>query len=102
MVGPSDGGSIINSQTLRARLTDARSVWIATIAIPLLLLAPAFWNGYPLLQWDTGGYLARCAHGVGRDLRGADRSGARLRKRRYRRRCREQYRRAICAAPGSR
>ena len=25
MVGPSDGGSIINSQTLRARLTDART-----------------------------------------------------------------------------
>jgi hypothetical protein len=23
-----------------------------------MLLAPALWNGYPLLQWDTGGYLA--------------------------------------------
>jgi hypothetical protein len=29
----------------------------------LLLLAPAFWNGYPLLQWDTGGYLARWYEG---------------------------------------
>nr|WP_312017033.1 hypothetical protein [Bradyrhizobium jicamae] len=48
---------------LRARLTDTRSVWAATIAIPLLLLAPAFWNGYPLLQWDTGGYLARWYEG---------------------------------------
>ncbi|MGN1291059.1 MAG: hypothetical protein ACI4XG_31425, partial [Bradyrhizobium sp.] len=60
---PIKGGNIINTQTLRGRLTDARSVWIATIAIPLLLLAPAFWNGYPLLQWDTGGYLARWYEG---------------------------------------
>jgi hypothetical protein len=27
------------------------------------MLAPAFWNGYPLLQWDTGGYLARWYEG---------------------------------------
>ncbi|WP_409334587.1 hypothetical protein [Bradyrhizobium jicamae] len=54
---------MINTQILRARLTDTRSVWAATIAIPLLLLAPAFWNGYPLLQWDTGGYLARWYEG---------------------------------------
>ena len=38
-------------------------VWIAAIAIPLMLLAPALWNGYPLLQWDTGGYLARWYEG---------------------------------------
>jgi hypothetical protein len=41
----------------------ARSAWIAAIIIPLLLLAPALWNGYPLLQWDTGGYLARWYEG---------------------------------------
>jgi hypothetical protein len=35
----------------------------AAIAIPLALLAPAIWNGYPLLQWDTGGYLARWYEG---------------------------------------
>ena len=29
----------------------------------MLLLAPAIWNGYPLLQWDTGGYLARWYEG---------------------------------------
>lgn len=29
----------------------------------LLLIAPALWNGYPLLQWDTGGYLARWFEG---------------------------------------
>lgn len=33
------------------------------MALPLLMLAPAFWNGYPLLQWDTGGYLARWYEG---------------------------------------
>jgi hypothetical protein len=27
------------------------------------LLAPAIWNGYPLLQYDTGGYLARWYEG---------------------------------------
>jgi hypothetical protein len=31
--------------------------------IPFFLLAPAIWNGYPLLQWDTGGYLARWYEG---------------------------------------
>lgn len=33
------------------------------MAIPLLLVAPAIWNGYPLLQYDTGGYLARWYEG---------------------------------------
>src|SRR5215470_5471857 len=37
------------------------------LAAPLvclaLLLAPAWWNGYPLLQYDTGGYLARWYEG---------------------------------------
>jgi len=28
-----------------------------------LLVAPALWNGYPLLQYDTGGYLARWYEG---------------------------------------
>src|SRR5947207_10869782 len=56
------GGSHINTQILRARIADSRLAWIAA-AIPLLLLAPALWNGYPLLQWDTGGYLARWYEG---------------------------------------
>jgi len=29
-----------------------------------LLLIPALWNGFPLLQWDTGGYLARWYEGT--------------------------------------
>lgn len=36
---------------------------LVAIALPLILIAPAFWNGYPLLQWDTGGYLARWYEG---------------------------------------
>ncbi|MEH2502417.1 hypothetical protein V1290_001228 [Bradyrhizobium sp. AZCC 1578] len=58
------GGSHISTQILRARTAaNSRSAWIAAIAIPLMLLAPALWNGYPLLQWDTGGYLARWYEG---------------------------------------
>jgi hypothetical protein len=48
---------------LRTRLADTGAVWTAAVVIPLLLVAPAIWNGYPLLQWDTGGYLARWYEG---------------------------------------
>jgi hypothetical protein len=58
------GVNQISTQLLRARtIVDSPSAWIAAIAIPLMLLAPALWNGYPLLQWDTGGYLARWYEG---------------------------------------
>ena len=53
----------IKTGILRARTTDTVSVWIAAVLIPLFLIAPALWNGYPLLQWDTGGYLARWYEG---------------------------------------
>jgi hypothetical protein len=53
----------INTQVLRARVTDPAWVWLSAVAIPLMLLAPALWNGYPLLQYDTGGYLARWYEG---------------------------------------
>jgi hypothetical protein len=54
----------ISTQTLTARRTDSTIwVWACALAIPVLLLAPAIWNGYPLLQWDTGGYLARWYEG---------------------------------------
>jgi hypothetical protein len=36
---------------------------MSAVAIPLMLIAPALWNGYPLLQYDTGGYLARWYEG---------------------------------------
>src|SRR3954468_14425877 len=54
---------ISNTQILDQRAAEAGSVWLAVIAIPLFLIAPALWNGYPLLQWDTGGDLARWYEG---------------------------------------
>jgi hypothetical protein len=44
---------------LRERLTMSAAASIAAIAVTLALMAPALWNGYPLLQYDTGGYIAR-------------------------------------------
>ncbi len=36
-----------------------RLLWaLCLLACMALLLAPALWNGFPLLQYDTGGYLA--------------------------------------------
>src|SRR5262249_41306072 len=35
----------------------------ATLCCFVALLAPALWNHYPLLQYDTGGYLARWYEG---------------------------------------
>ena len=64
MVGESRRGeNSINTQILSARASDRAPVWTAAVAIPLMLIAPALWNGYPLLQYDTGGYLARWYEG---------------------------------------
>ena len=42
-----------------------RALWaLASTVCVLLLLAPALWNGFPLLQYDTGGYLARWYEGI--------------------------------------
>jgi hypothetical protein len=41
-------------------LTRDRARWaLATLLSVALLSAPAVWNRFPLLQWDTGGYIAR-------------------------------------------
>ncbi|HZL38707.1 MAG TPA: hypothetical protein VFC45_00295 [Pseudolabrys sp.] len=41
-----------------------RALWaLAVILSIVLLMAPALWNGFALLQWDTGGYLARWYEG---------------------------------------
>ena len=63
MVAERQGGSSITTQILRARISDQAWAWIAAVTIPLMLVAPALWNGYALLQWDTGGYLARWYEG---------------------------------------
>jgi hypothetical protein len=49
--------------SLPDRAANPPSVWVIAGAIPLMLLTPALWNGYPLLQSDTGGYLARWYEG---------------------------------------
>jgi hypothetical protein len=36
----------------------------AGLAATLILLAPALWNGFPLLEYDTGGYFARWFEGT--------------------------------------
>ena len=61
--GRNRGRESITTQTLRARAAGSLWVWVTAVAIPLTLLAPALWNGYPLLQSDTGGYLARWYEG---------------------------------------
>lgn len=53
----------ITTDQLRARAADTFWLRLAAATLPLLMIAPAFWNGYPLLQWDTGGYLARWYEG---------------------------------------
>lgn len=53
----------ITTDQLRARAAGAFWLRLAAVALPLLMIAPAIWNGYPLLQWDTGGYLARWYEG---------------------------------------
>src|SRR4029077_20133833 len=63
--GQNSGERSITTRTLRARAAGSAWVWVwaTAVIIPLMLLAPALWNGYPLLQWDTGGYLARWYEG---------------------------------------
>ncbi|WP_245434273.1 hypothetical protein [Pseudolabrys taiwanensis] len=42
-----------------------RASWALVIFLSVaILIAPAIWNGFPLLQWDTGGYLARTYESV--------------------------------------
>jgi hypothetical protein len=57
------GGRSISTDILRTRVVDPAWAWTSAVIIPVMLLAPALWNGYPLLQWDTGGYLARWYEG---------------------------------------
>jgi len=41
-------------------LNRDRAYWaLASVISIALLSAPAVWNRFPLLQWDTGGYIAR-------------------------------------------
>ena len=46
-----------------ARTRHMAGAVLAVAAVAVLMIAPAIWNGYPLLQYDTGGYLARWYEG---------------------------------------
>jgi hypothetical protein len=44
--------------------SESRAVWcIVFLLMTGVLLSPAIWNGFPLLEYDTGGYLARWFEG---------------------------------------
>jgi hypothetical protein len=53
----------ITAPTSPERAANPLLVWAIAVAIPLMLIVPALWNGYPVLQSDTGGYLARWYEG---------------------------------------
>jgi hypothetical protein len=57
-------GKLMVPRLPRVRRLQSFAIGLAFSLIALvLLLAPALWNGYPLLQYDTGGYLARWYEG---------------------------------------
>lgn len=58
MRGPAARTLVINE-----RRWSAIAAGGAAITLVILLIAPALWNGYPLLQYDTGGYIARFYEG---------------------------------------
>lgn len=42
-----------------------RALWALAVVLSMtILIAPAIWNHFPLLQYDTGGYLARWYEGT--------------------------------------
>lgn len=45
------------------RRSDCAQWALVLVFCDVILLIPAFWNGFPLLQYDTGGYLARWFEG---------------------------------------
>ena len=52
------------TSSLPVPTTNPLWAWVVVAAAAIaLFLTPAFWNGYPVLQSDTGGYLARWYEG---------------------------------------
>src|ERR1700689_1502954 len=51
---------------VRAMTVFARraAYWLSPLGAIVLLLLPALWNRFPLLEYDTGGYLARWFEGT--------------------------------------
>src|SRR5262245_1469621 len=53
----------VRTLAANTRAWEAATACLAMVGVALLLVAPALWNGYPLLQYDTGGYIARWYEG---------------------------------------
>src|SRR3990170_1936698 len=64
MAGTSAGPTPLPGGIRKMRARDRALGALASFVCVLLLLAPALWNGFPLLQYDTGGYLARWYEGT--------------------------------------
>ena len=70
-MGYSRGGVIGPSQfrygaAMPDSMSDKRSAIArigSTVSATFILLLPALWNRFPLLEFDTGGYLARWFEG---------------------------------------
>jgi hypothetical protein len=60
MAGFSIGGGRVGAAAIGYRgLSNSLAWFLAGPAMVLLLMAPALWNGFPLIFPDTGGYLDR-------------------------------------------
>ena len=57
------GTNAAKTLAIDGRLQALLAAGIAAVALALALISPALWNGYPLLQYDTGGYIARFYEG---------------------------------------
>lgn len=64
---PHDASAL--SRLDRASDEGSLAVAIAIVACAGILMLPCLWNGFPLLQWDTGGYLARVYEGTLKESR---------------------------------
>jgi hypothetical protein len=57
------GTNAVKTLAIDGRLQALLAASVAAVAVTFALIAPALWNGYPLLQYDTGGYIARLYEG---------------------------------------
>lgn len=56
-------GTAVRTLAVIERRWGSIAASVAAISLSFVLISPALWNGYPLLQYDTGGYIARWYEG---------------------------------------
>jgi hypothetical protein len=56
-------GNAARTLAVNERVRALIAASVAAVTMTFALIAPALWNGYPLLQYDTGGYIARVYEG---------------------------------------